>query len=60
MDKIEEFIGSRNVSVRTIAKHFKMKRNHVNRYLKLNDNLVKVDPVEVGSGKVSVNVWKRR
>ncbi len=56
---MDSFIKEKGtVSVRTIAKHFKMKRSKVNGYLKRNSDFVKVTPDEVGSGKQSVNVWK--
>lgn len=58
---MDSFVQERSVSgvsVRKIAKHFKVKRSKVNRYLENNPKFYKVNPVDVGSGKVSVNVWK--
>ena len=58
---MDSFIKEKGaVSVRTIAKHFKMKRSKVNSYLKRNSDFIKVKPVEVGSGKHFVNVWRHK
>ena len=56
---MDSFIKEKGiVSVRTLSKHFKIKRRKVNSYLKKNTEIVKVSPIEVGSGKKSVNAWK--
>lgn len=59
MDKIEEFVGDRSVSVRTIARKLKLKHRKVNGYMKYSSKFEKVDPQDVGSNKMSVNVWRR-
>lgn len=44
-------------SFRTLKKKFKLKKNVLARYLN-NDFVVKVKPIEVGSGKHTLNIWK--
>lgn len=45
-------------STRTLAKHVGMSNKNVSYVLTHSDRFVRVNPLEVGSGKYSVNVWK--
>lgn len=63
MDTVYEYFKSHpNVaySVTTVAKRLNMKRGNINRFLASEENthIKRVEPVYVGSGKKSVNVFK--
>ena len=61
MDKINEYVQAKatpGVSVKNIAKHFRMERRTVQGYIKPSGKFKKVYPVTMGSNKSKSSSWK--
>jgi len=61
MDQIDEFVRSKStpgVTVKTIAKHFKLKRRKVSGYLKHSGKFEKIDPLSCGSNRTHSTSWR--
>ena len=60
--QIDEFMKTKSpqgVSVKTISRKLGLKRRSVIWYINSSGNFLKVDPIELGSNKTTVNVWKK-